>query len=87
MDSRNIPKVELHCHLESCFQPHTVKEIGQTLGLDVPEDPERFRREWLITEPVRRPGSSAEEIRQHPKVVGFRGNDRAADLRGLRIRR
>ena len=53
MNLRNIPKVELHCHLEACFQPHTVKEIGQTLGLDVPEDPERFRREWLITEPVR----------------------------------
>lgn len=52
MDSRNIPKVELHCHLEACFRPHTVREIGQTLGLDVPEDPERFRREWLITEPV-----------------------------------
>ena len=52
MDSRNMPKVELHCHLEACFQPHTVKEIGQTLGLDVPDDPERFRREWLITEPV-----------------------------------
>ena len=44
--------MELHCHLEACFQPHTVKEIGQTLGLDVPDDPERFRREWLITEPV-----------------------------------
>lgn len=52
MDSRNMPKVELHCHLEACFQPHTVREIGQTLGLDVPDDPERFRREWLITEPV-----------------------------------
>ena len=52
MDSRIIPKVELHCHLEACFQPHTVKDIGRTLGLDVPEDPERFRREWLITEPV-----------------------------------
>ena len=52
MDSKNIPKVELHCHLEACFQRQTVKEIGQTLGLDVPEDPEVFKREWLITEPV-----------------------------------
>ena len=52
MDSKNIPKVELHCHLEACFQLQTVKEIGQTLGLDVPEDPEVFKREWLITEPV-----------------------------------
>ena len=52
IDCKKIPKVELHCHLEACFQPHTVKDIGRTLGLDVPEDPERFRREWLITEPV-----------------------------------
>ena len=52
MNSKNIPKVELHCHLEACFQPHTVKEIGQTLGLDIPDDPGVFRQEWLITEPV-----------------------------------
>ena len=52
MDSKYIPKVELHCHLEACFQMQTVKEIGQTLGLDIPDDPEIFRQEWLITEPV-----------------------------------
>ena len=52
IDSKTIPKVELHCHLEACFQAHTVKEIGLTLGLDIPEDPDVFRREWLITEPV-----------------------------------
>ena len=52
MNVNDIPKVELHCHLEACFQPQTVKEIGQTLGLDIPEDPEIFKREWLITEPV-----------------------------------
>ena len=52
MNSKNIPKVELHCHLEACFQPQTVKDIGQTLGLDIPEDPDVFKREWLITEPV-----------------------------------
>ena len=52
MDIRTIPKVELHCHLEACFNPDTVREVGRTLGLEVPEDPEDFRREWLITEPV-----------------------------------
>ena len=50
--SKSIPKVELHCHLEACFRVRTAREIGRSLGLDVPEDPERFRREWLITEPV-----------------------------------
>jgi len=48
----SIPKVELHCHLEGCFRPDTIREVGRTLGLDVPSDPETFRREWLITEPV-----------------------------------
>ena len=52
MNSKAIPKVELHCHLEACFRVRTAREIGLTLGLDVPEDPETFRREWLITEPV-----------------------------------
>lgn len=52
MNANAMPKVELHCHLEACFQPQTVKEIGKSLGLDIPADPDRFRREWLITEPV-----------------------------------
>jgi len=48
----SLPKVELHCHLEGCFRPATIREMGRTIGLDVPLDPEAFRREWLITEPV-----------------------------------
>jgi adenosine deaminase len=48
----SIPKVELHCHLEGCFRTETVREIGRAIGVDVPRDPEAFRREWLITEPV-----------------------------------
>lgn len=52
MDLTQIPKAELHCHLEACFRPETVREIGRTLGLDVPEDPETFHREWLLTRPL-----------------------------------
>jgi adenosine deaminase len=44
--------VELHCHLEGCFRPDTVRELGRAIGAEVPADDERFRREWLITEPV-----------------------------------
>ena len=33
MDSKTIPKVEIHCHLDACFRLPTVKEIEQTLGL------------------------------------------------------
>jgi len=49
---KDIPKVELHCHLEACFRAQTVMEVGRTLGLDIPRDPEVFRREWLLTRPL-----------------------------------
>lgn len=52
MNIRSLPKVELHCHLEGCFRPETVREVGRTLGIDVPSDPGAFRRDWLITEPM-----------------------------------
>jgi adenosine deaminase len=53
MKVESIAKAELHCHLEGCFRRETVVDVGRTLGIDVPRDPEVFRREWLITEPVR----------------------------------
>lgn len=49
---RDIPKIELHCHLEACFRPATVMEVGRTLGLDVPQDPEVFHRDWLLSRPL-----------------------------------
>lgn len=52
MNYRSLPKVELHCHLEGCFQPATLREVGKTLGIEVPSDPQVFRRDWLITEPM-----------------------------------
>ncbi len=52
MNYREIPKIELHCHLEACFRPATVMEVAGTLGLGVPRDPEAFRREWLLTSPL-----------------------------------
>ncbi len=52
MNYKEIPKVELHCHLEACFRPETVMEVGRSLGLDVPQDPHEFRRNWLLTQPL-----------------------------------
>jgi adenosine deaminase len=52
MDIKALPKVELHCHLEACFQHQTLLEVAPSLGLAVPADEEAFRREWLITEPM-----------------------------------
>ena len=52
MNFKEIPKVELHCHLEACFRPETVMEVGHSLGLDVPQDMQTFRNEWLLSEPL-----------------------------------
>lgn len=52
MNIKSIPKVELHCHLEGCFRPATVMELGKTLGLQVPVDPAAFREQWMITRPL-----------------------------------
>ena len=52
MNFKQIPKVELHCHLEACFRPETVMEIGRTLGLSVPQDLVTFRNEWLLSKPL-----------------------------------
>ena len=77
MDSKNIPKVELHCHLEACFQRQTVNEIGQTLGLDVPEDPEVFKREWLITEPV---DNLEQALKKFANIQKLWGSEEELDL-------
>ena len=52
MNVADIPKVELHCHLEACFRTATVREIGKTLGIDMPADPQRFHDDWLLTRPL-----------------------------------
>ncbi len=52
MDLTQIPKVELHCHLEACFRPATVMEIGKTMGIAMPQDPVAFHDDWLLTRPL-----------------------------------
>ncbi|MEQ8207959.1 MAG: adenosine deaminase [Woeseia sp.] len=52
MKVAEIPKVELHCHLEACFRTRTVMEIGKSLGIDMPVDPQRFHDDWLLTRPL-----------------------------------
>ncbi len=52
MNYKNIPKAELHCHLEACFRPETVMEIGQTLGMGIPQDAAVFHDEWLLSKPL-----------------------------------
>lgn len=34
---RDLPKIELHCHLDACVRIETAREIGRELGLPLPE--------------------------------------------------
>lgn len=49
--SNTIPKTDIHCHLEACFRHQTLIEIGQRVGLPVPEDVDTFKRDYLVAEP------------------------------------
>src|SRR6266566_5566464 len=37
MDLRELPKIDLHCHLDACVRVSTVAEIGKQLGLVLPD--------------------------------------------------
>jgi adenosine deaminase len=76
MNSRTLPKVELHCHLEGCFRPGTIREVGRTLGIEVPSDPETFRRDWLITEPMQ---DLAVALRKFANIQSVWGSEEAIE--------
>src|SRR5437899_12858301 len=48
MDLRELPKIDLHCHLDCCVRVSTVAEIGKQLGLVLPDPLEQA----LIAPPV-----------------------------------
>jgi len=39
---RDLPKVQLHCHLEGTVRPSTLQELGRLVGLDVAPDVYEF---------------------------------------------
>lgn len=48
---RNIPKAELHRHLELCLRPQTIKDIANEIGIPLKTDQD-FQKRFLITEPM-----------------------------------
>lgn len=51
MEIPNIPKVELHSHLELCLRPQTIKELAPQFGIDLPDE-KAFQDRFLILEPM-----------------------------------
>ena len=47
----NLPKVELHCHLELAFRKATLKQWAQEKGMDVRQDAD-FERAFLVKTPM-----------------------------------
>lgn len=92
MNLQALPKVELHCHLEGCFRPDTLREVGHTLGIEVPTDPATFRREWLITEPMQdlavalRKFANVQSIWGSPEVIERLTAETCEDARRQNIR-
>ncbi len=51
MNLRNIPKVELHRHLELCVRHSSIKELAPQIGIELPTEQD-FIDKFLITEPM-----------------------------------
>ncbi|MEQ1877389.1 MAG: hypothetical protein ABL958_12155, partial [Bdellovibrionia bacterium] len=56
-DFRAFPKVELHRHLEGALRLETVKELGDELGLGMPDDMAVLREKALVTRPMENLGA------------------------------
>jgi adenosine deaminase len=49
-NSSEIPKTDIHCHLEACFRHQTPIEIGDGVGLPVQADFNTFKRDYLVVD-------------------------------------
>lgn len=56
-DFRLLPKIELHRHLEGALRLETVKELGDELGIEMPDDIELLREKALVTRPMENLGA------------------------------
>ena len=49
---RQIPKVELHRHLECSMRLETLKELARRAGVEVPQDEKALKDKFLVTSPM-----------------------------------
>jgi adenosine deaminase len=50
VDVRTLPKVSLHDHLDGGLRPHTIVELADEIGLDLPETESDALGEWFATQ-------------------------------------
>lgn len=66
---KNIPKVELHRHLELSFRHSTIREFAKMHGIEVPNTDAEFKEKFLITEPMNDLGSVLNKFLTTQKVL------------------
>lgn len=65
----DLPKVELHRHLECSMRLDTLVELALDAGLEVPETEEQIRQEFLVTSPMRDLESVLKKFLRTQKVL------------------
>lgn len=45
---KDFPKIELHCHLDGSVRPHTIFELGNELGIQLPTNNEEELLQYLV---------------------------------------
>lgn len=67
---QNIPKVELHRHLECSMRFSTFLELAEIAGIQVPADLNEARENFLVTSPMKDLGSVLNKFLHVQKVIG-----------------
>jgi len=58
---QDLPKTDLHVHLDGSLRPETFRDLGRQAGLDVPDDPAEARRRFF----------PADRATDQPEFLGF----------------
>jgi adenosine deaminase len=66
---RNLPKVELHRHLECSMRLSTLTELATDLGMDVPQTDSGLHNQFLVLEPMRDLESVLQKFLRTQKVL------------------
>ena len=69
---KNLPKAELHCHLELAYPLHTFRKLCAMKSVAVPADDDALRKMFFITEPMNDLGSVLHKFTDSQKLVASR---------------
>lgn len=66
---REIPKIDLHRHLDCSMRWSTLRELAPQVGIELPQDPGAQREHFLITQPMRDLESVLKKFLRAQKVL------------------